>query len=155
MSIPAISVRPAEARDEPAFLEMWWDFVATAPGEPGNHTMGETNWKRIMNAASGLQCIVAVDGDGTLLGFTLFLAFPFTWSRGDACYLQDIFVRGEARGKGVAQAMIEHLRQLGMKAGWFKIFWMTQPDNYAAQRVYEKVAKRMDYLRYDLNVGEP
>ncbi len=155
MSIPAPHVRPAEAQDGPAFLDMWQDFVSTAPDEPGNHTMGEKNWERIMDPATGLQCIVAVDGDGLPLGFTLFLAFPFTWSRGDACYLQDIFVRADARGKGVAQAMIEHLRQLGLKAGWFKIFWMTQPDNFAAQRLYDKVAKRMDYLRYDLNVGAP
>jgi GNAT superfamily N-acetyltransferase len=155
VSIPATHVRPAEAQDRPAFLEMWQDFVSLAPDEPGNHSMGEKNWERIMDAATGLQCIVACDGDGTALGFTLFLAFPFTWSRGDACYLQDIFVRAEARGKGVAQAMIEHLRQLGLEAGWFKIFWMTQPDNFAAQRLYDKVARRMDYLRYDLNVGAP
>ena len=32
---------------------------------------------------------------------------------------------------------------------------MTQPDNLTAQRLYERVAKRMDYLRYDLNICEP
>jgi GNAT superfamily N-acetyltransferase len=155
MSTSTIEVRPAKAEDEPAFLEMWRDFVSTAPDEPGNHTMGEKNWERVMDTTRGLQCIVAVDSGGAPVGFTLFLTFPFTWSRGDACYLQDIFVRNEARGKGAARAMIEHLRQLGLEAGWFKIFWMTQPDNHAAQRLYEKVAKRMDYLRYDLNVTEP
>lgn len=141
--------------DEAAFLDMWRDFVSSAPGEPGNHEMGAKNWERVMDSANGLQCVVAADVDGAPIGFALFLAFPFTWSRGDACYLQDIFVCSQARGKGVAQAMIEHLRQLGLKAGWFKIFWMTQPDNHAAQHVYEKVARRMNYLRYDLNVNEP
>jgi GNAT superfamily N-acetyltransferase len=155
MSIPAIRIRSATDEDEPAFLDMWRDFVSLAPDEPGNRSMGELNWTRIMDPQHGLQCIVAVDSGNAPFGFTLFLAFPFTWSRGDACYLQDIFVRAEARGKGGAQAMIEHLRQLGLKAGWFKIFWMTQPDNFAAQRLYDKVAKRMNYLRYDLNVGAP
>lgn len=155
MSVTEVRVRPAEARDEAAFLAMWRDFVALAPDEPGNHSMGARNWRRLADPDNPLQGVVAVDGDDAPVGFTLFLAFPFTWSRGDACYLQDIFVRTEARGRGVAQAMIEHLRQLGLAAGWFKIFWMTQPDNVAAQRLYDKVAKRMDYLRYDLNVGEP
>ncbi|MGE3875926.1 MAG: N-acetyltransferase family protein [Parvibaculaceae bacterium] len=155
MSAPAIHIRPAALEDKAAFLEMWRDFVALAPGEPGNHMMGENNWARIADTVNPLQCIIATDDRGRQLGFTLFLTFPFTWARGDACYLQDIFVRAEARGRGVAQAMIEHLRQLGLEAGWFKIFWMTQPDNVMAQRVYDKVAKRMDYVRYDLNVCEP
>jgi ribosomal protein S18 acetylase RimI-like enzyme len=133
---------------------MWQDFVSLAPGEPGNHAMGERNWERIMSPASGLRCIVAVDAQNIPVGFTFFLAFPFTWSKGDACYLQDIYVVAESRGQGVALAMIDHLRQIGLDAGWFKIFWMTQSDNYPAQRLYEKVAKRMDYVRYDLHVCE-
>jgi GNAT superfamily N-acetyltransferase len=155
MSVSAIRIRPYLPEDKAEFLEMWRDFVALAPDEPGNHTMGETNWARITDAGNPLQCIIAVDGNGAIVGFTLFLTFPFTWSRGDACYLQDIFVRAEARGKGAAQAMIDHLRQLGRDDGWFKIFWMTQPDNLTAQRVYDKVAKRMDYVRYDLNITAP
>lgn len=155
MTVSAISVRPAQAEDRATFLNMWRDFVSLAPGEPGNHTMGERNWGRIMDPASGLRCIVAVDAQDVPTGFTLFLAFPFTWSNGDACYLQDIYVVAESRGQGIAQAMIAHLRQVGLEAGWFKIFWMTQSDNHAAQRVYDKVAKRMDYLRYDLNVCDP
>ncbi|WP_119274099.1 GNAT family N-acetyltransferase [Taklimakanibacter deserti] len=155
MSSKPLIIRPAEAHDRDAFLEMWRDFVSLAPDEPGNHQMGETNWRRIMDPDHGLECIVALGDDGAPAGFTLFLPLAFTWSTGDACYLQDIYVRPESRGSGIAQAMIEHLRQLGLKAGWFKIFWMTQADNIAAQRVYDKVAKRMDYLRYDLNVCAP
>lgn len=155
MSSTTFTIRKAEAHDRDAFLEMWRDFVSLIPDEPGNHQMGETNWNRIMDPDHDLQCIVAAGDDGRPQGFTLFLAFAFTWSTGDACYLQDIYVQPQNRGKGIAQAMIEHLRQLGQEAGWFKIFWMTQADNTAAQRVYDKVAKRMDYWRYDLDVSAP
>lgn len=148
-------VRPAMPKDREAFLQMWKDFVALAPDEPGNHHMGAINWDRIMDSGNGLQCLVATNPEGALLGFTLYLAFPFTWSRGDACYLQDLFVKDEARGQGVGRAIIEKLREIGSTAGWFKIFWMTQNDNHTAQRLYDKIAQRMDYLRYDLNVGEP
>lgn len=149
------AVRAAEAKDRDAFLAMWREFVALAPDEPGNHAMGELNWHRIMDPGSGLRCLIACSPEGVPVGFTLYLTFPFTWSRGDACYLQDIFVDAGQRGKGVAQAMIAELRVIGEAAGWYKIFWMTQPDNHAAQRLYEKVARRMDYLRYDLVVGRP
>lgn len=155
MTTPAVTIRPALPKDRAAFLDMWRDFVASAPGEPGNHEMGERNWDRVADTASGLRCIVAVDADDVPQGFTLFLTFPFTWSKGDACYLQDIFVKAESRGNGAARAMISHLEQLGRDAGWFKIFWMTQPDNFTAQRLYDRIAQRMDYLRYDLNISEP
>lgn len=151
----AVHVRPAQTEDRHAFLEMWADFVALAPSEPGDRSMGDRNWARILDADTPLECIVAVDAHGTQLGFVLFLAFPFTWSNGDVCYLQDIYVRAESRGKGVAQAMIDHLHAIGQEAGWFKIFWMTQSDNYPAQRLYEKVAERKDYIRYDLVVRTP
>lgn len=147
-------VRAAEPADRDAFLEMWRDFVALAPDEPGNHKMGELNWSRILDSGNGLTCLLAVDTHDSPLGFTLYFAFPFTWSRGDACYLQDIYVRSGHRGKGVAQAMIGQLTEIGRERGWYKIFWMTQSDNFAAQHLYDKVAKRVDYLRYDLAISE-
>jgi GNAT superfamily N-acetyltransferase len=149
-----VFVRPMRATDREAFLAMWTDFVALAPGEPGNHEMGDVNWSRIDDEAHALKGLVAVDHADTPLGFTLYLSFPFTWSRGDVCYLQDIYVRPEARGRGVARAMIARLGELGREAGWFKIFWMTQGDNLTAQRLYDKVAERKDYVRYDLVVGD-
>ena len=150
-----IELRDVRASDREAFLEMWADFVSLAPDEPGNHGMGELNWSRMIDPAHALRGLVAVDDAGRPVGFTLYLPFAFTWSRGDVCYLQDIYVRAEARGKGIAPAMIADLEARGRAAGWFKVFWMTQSDNFAAQRVYDKVAERKDYIRYDLNVCDP
>jgi GNAT superfamily N-acetyltransferase len=155
MTAISTTVRKATPGDRDGFLEMWADFVAMIPGEPGNHTMGQLNWERAIDPAHPLDCILAVDADGRAHGFTLYLAFPFTWSTGDVCYLQDIYVRGESRGNGIAQQLIAHLKSIGETEGWFKIFWMTQHDNAPAQRVYDKVAKRMDYIRYDLTISEP
>ncbi|MBL8583725.1 MAG: GNAT family N-acetyltransferase [Rhizobiaceae bacterium] len=149
-------IRDVQAEDREAFLDMWADFVSLAPDEPGNHgVMGELNWSRMIDPAHALKALIATDENGAAVGFTLYLPFAFTWARGDVCYLQDIYVRAQARGKGIAQAMIAELEKRGRDAGWFKVFWMTQADNFTAQRVYDKVAKRMDYLRYDLNVCEP
>ncbi|PSJ54214.1 GNAT family N-acetyltransferase [Kumtagia ephedrae] len=150
-----VMVREPRAEDRDAFLAMWEDFVALAPSEPGNHAMGPLNWERIMGTEHALQCLLAADADDRPRAFVLFLAFPFTWSRGDVCYLQDIYVCPEARGRGMAQALIARVAEIGRARGWFKIFWMTQSDNFAAQRLYDKVAERKDYIRYDLNLRAP
>lgn len=148
-------VRPARPEDRDAFLAMWEAFVATDPDEPGNPRMGAVNWGRVTDEACAMGCLIAEDAVGVAQGFLLHLSFPFTWSRGDICYLQDLFVRAEARGQGHARALIAALEQMGQAKGWYKIFWMTQAHNAAAQRLYDRVGIRRDYIRYDLITGDP
>ena len=81
-----VSIRPFEAADLSGFVSMWQAFTATAPDEPGNPDMGALNFERVQSGPA-LRGIVAVDAQGALLGFTLFLSFPFTWARGEVCYL--------------------------------------------------------------------
>ncbi|GAB5468079.1 MAG: GNAT family N-acetyltransferase [Rhodospirillales bacterium] len=147
------TVRPASAEDRDAFLALWEQFVASQPDEAGDRQMGATNWARILDPDCALGCLLALDEAGRLVGFQLHLAFPFTWSQRDACYLQDLFVTEAARGRGHARALIEALAALGRERGWFKIFWMTQHDNLTAQRLYDKVAVKCDYIRYDLAIS--
>jgi GNAT superfamily N-acetyltransferase len=142
-------IRPAGPDDREAFLAMWDDFVATDPTEPGDRGLGQLNWDRITDSANPLSCLIA-EAEGEQVGFVLYLAFPFTWSRGDICYLEDIFVRPESRGAGHAARLIEALAAMGREKGWYKIFWMTQAHNVSAQRLYDRLALRRDYIRYDL-----
>ena len=134
------------------FLAMWDDFVATDPNEPGNRAMGPANWARIESGT--LHALIATDAGGNVQGFLLYNAFPFTWSTGDVAYLQDLYVCAKARGQGLARALIEALADIGRTKGWFKIFWMTQAHNVSAQSLYDKVAIKRDYIRYDLPLGE-
>ena len=145
-------IRPAAAPDRDAFLAMWDDFVATDPNEPGNRAMGPANWARIGNGT--LHALIAAEG-GERVGFLLYNTFPFTWSKGDACYLQDLYVAPAWRGQGHAAALIDGLAGIGRQRGWYKIFWMTQAHNAQAQRLYDRVGMRRDYIRYDLPLAEP
>lgn len=151
MADTASRVRDIAATDRKAFLEMWADFASLAPDEPGDPEMGTRNWDRVIDPRCPLSCLV-VDGDSEPQGFALYLAFPFTWSAGEACYLEDLYVRPEARGRGLARAMIERLGEIGREKGWFKVFWMTQSDNRTAQRLYDRMAARSDHIRYDMFV---
>ena len=155
MTADGKAVREARAEDRAAFLAMWEDFVALDPGEPGNREMGELNWSRVMDPTHSLQGLIAVDENDVPRGFVLFLTLPFTWSTGDICYLQDLYVDPHARGSGLARKIIDALTAIGREKGWFKIFWMTQDHNVAAQRFYDKFAERKDYVRYDLTIGPP
>lgn len=155
MSDSELTVRYAIEADRKDWVAMWRKFLHDKPDEPGDRTTEEINWSRVMNPSNPLRCLIGVDADGKKVGFILFVVFPFTWSVLDVCYLEDLFVAPEARRKGYAKALIEALAEVGRKENWFKIFWMTEADNKPAQKLYNVVAQRMDYLRYDLNLRTP
>ncbi len=58
----------------------------------------------------------------------------------------------EARGRGVGRALIEALADRGRNEGWLRLYWQTARDNETAQKLYDKLAARTDWLRYDLDL---
>ena len=145
-------VRLARKEDQQIFLDMWDEFVSTDPDEPGDRNMGRVNWDRLNDPEGALRGLMAVNAQDCPVGFLLYLSFPFTWSNANVCYLQDIFVRPQERGRGLAAAMIRQLEAIGRQENWFKIFWMTQKHNVSAQRLYDRIGLKRDYIRYDLMI---
>jgi len=149
MSDYAGTVRPAAAGDEAAFLEMWSDFVQVAT-EPCPPEAAEVAFHRVLDPANTLGCLIALSREGKQVGFALYVTHPYSWSTRDVCYLLDLYVRPEARGRGHGRALLDELSRIGREAGWLRINWMTQPDNALAHSLYDKVAERCPLVRYDL-----
>jgi len=86
--------------------------------------------------------------DGRLVGIAHYLFHAQTWSP-DCCYLQDLFTAEEARGKGVATALIETVAEEARKRGAIKYYWLTREDNREARALYDRIAVWKGFLRYD------
>src|SRR6476660_243965 len=52
---------------------------------------------------------VIAEIDGTPVGFAVFFASYSTWEAAPGLYLEDLFVRPEARGKGLGRLLLEYL----------------------------------------------
>jgi GNAT superfamily N-acetyltransferase len=68
-------------------------------------------------------------------------------------YLEDLFVAPEARGRGIADALIQacarRCRELGMPA----MEWLTAPDNKRAQEVYDRTGATSEtFVEYELEL---
>ena len=50
-------------------------------------------------------------------------------------------------------AVFGRLCDEGRRAGWLKIYWMTQEDNVAARKLYDAIAVRSPLVRYDLQLA--
>jgi GNAT superfamily N-acetyltransferase len=81
-------------------------------------------------------------------GFTISVLHPGSWALTPACYLEDLFVDPEARGRGLGRALIEDLIGLARDNGWSRIYWHTRQSNAAARRLYGQFAEADDFVRY-------
>jgi GNAT superfamily N-acetyltransferase len=75
---------------------------------------------------------------------------PRAWSLRPVCYLEDLFVATAARGEGAGRALIEALVTLGREHGWRRVYWHAHENNERARTLYDRLAKRTDYVRYDI-----
>ena len=67
--------------------------------------------------------------------------------------MNDLFVAPEARGTGLAAALIEACRAECNARGAGKLTWQTAPDNAAAMKLYDRVgARREQWVDYWLPV---
>jgi GNAT superfamily N-acetyltransferase len=102
----------------------------------------------------GLQ-LIARDADGRAVGFaTIF----WTWSTLSADRLgvmNDLFVSSDARGGGVADALIAACADQCRERGVPELAWQTAHTNERARAVYERVGATRDerWLDYSLSVA--
>jgi GNAT superfamily N-acetyltransferase len=151
-----VVVRPVTAADRWPWLDLWGQYCAFYGAEVPERAT-QTTWERIVAREGPVVGLVAEAGDsGAFVGFAHYVLHPFTWGDRLACYLEDLFVRPDARGAGIGGALMQHLFNLGIANGWARVYWMTQKKNAAARRLYDRFAAADDFVRYTVNLdGSP
>jgi GNAT superfamily N-acetyltransferase len=109
-------------------------------------------WSWITEETHGLSALVAQDEDGTLVGLAHYRTFARPLAGGTGIYIDDLFVTPDARGNGVATALIERVTEIARAQRSGIVRWVTAPDNDEAQVLYDKVAERTNWVTYDLTV---
>jgi GNAT superfamily N-acetyltransferase len=104
-------------------------------------------WSRLHDAAEPMFVLGAYI-DGRLLGIVHYLFHRSCWTIGNYCYLQDLFVAEEARGRGLGRALIEAVYAAARAEGASRVYWLTHETNHAAQALYDKVAERPGFIQY-------
>ena len=105
----------------------------------------ESTWSRLVTEGSGIDALVA-EVDGAVVGFAHYRSHPDTFSTGRDWFLDDLYTAPEARGRGVATALIDHLKQLADGT----LRWITAESNTTAQSVYDKLATRTTWVTYEV-----
>jgi len=92
---------------------------------------------------------LVAEEEGALLGLVHYVFHPNLWREEGVCYLQDLFTAPEARGKGVGRALIEAVYAAADAKGVPNVYWLTADDNYAGRMLYDRVAVKSPFIRYN------
>ncbi|WP_341701826.1 GNAT family N-acetyltransferase [Ferrovibrio sp.] len=146
-----IVIRPVAAGDRAAWEKLWHGYLAfyekTIPQAATDHT-----WQRLFDPAGAVEGLLAVDADGAALGLVQYLHHASTWSVGGNVYLQDLFVVPEARGRRIGRRLIAAVTDISKQKGAAVLYWQTEEFNGPARRLYERVAKRAPFVRYNIEL---
>ncbi len=140
-------IREAHAADRAQWDELWAGYLSFYESTLAADVT-DTTWRRLLNSAEPMQALVAEDDNGALIGFTHVVFHRGTWSIGDFCYLEDLFVAPTARNRGVARALIEAVYDLADQRGAGRVYWLTHESNATARKLYDQVARNLGFIQY-------
>ena len=149
-----ISVRPALSEDRSTWRQLWRDYCAVFDAIVSDEVT-EGLWQRILAPDAVIGCLLACRGGNDPIGFANYVLHPHTWSLQPVCYLEDMFVLPEARGCGAGRVLIEGLVALGKQQSWRRIYGHTHETNYRARALYDRLSRKTDYVRYDIEPWQP
>ena len=98
--------------------------------------------------------IFVVKNNQKYLGFTQLYPTFSSISMKRAWILNDLFVDLEARKQGIGEMLIHKAKDYAIETGAKSIGLETAPDNYAAQRLYEKngYVRDSQFYHYELSL---
>ncbi len=80
--------------------------------------------------------------DDEPVGFALFFPNFSTWTGKRGLFLEDLYVRPEARRHGVGRALMAALARLAADRGWYRIEWIVLDWNAPARAFYQGLGAR-------------
>jgi GNAT superfamily N-acetyltransferase len=141
-----IIIKPVGANERAAWEPLWNGYLAfyEATLAPGT---SDVAWARFHDPNEPMFVLGAYV-DGQLTGIVHYLFHRSTWTPGNYCYLQDLFVDDSARGLGLGRALIEAVYEKAKAAGASRVHWLTQNGNAQARILYDQVADNPGFMQY-------
>jgi len=143
----SITVRPLAPADRALWDGLWrayLDFYKTElPAD-----IYDLKFARMLNPDPRDGFGLVAVRDGRLVGLVHYIFHVHGWRAEDVVYLQDLFTHPDVRGMGAGRMLIEAVYSAADAAGCPTVYWNTQHFNEAGRRLYDKVATKTDFIKY-------
>jgi GNAT superfamily N-acetyltransferase len=147
-----VTVRQIDIQDKTPWKELYVAYLKFYESEPVESST-ELLWNRLTKGERAVQGLVAVS-NGEVVGIAHFHYQLSTWTNTFHCYLEDLYVKEVERGRGAATALISEVKKLAVEQKCSELFWITRESNHVARKLYDKVAKQSDFVRYEILLEE-
>lgn len=142
-----LTIRPIVPEDRTVWGDLWQSYLAfyetTLP-----EAVFDSTFSRLLSAEDHeFSGFLAIEDDAAV-GLVHYLFHRHAWKIEDVCYLQDLYVRDEARASGAATALIDAVYQAADAKGAPSVYWLTQEFNAGARRLYDRIGSKTPFIRY-------
>jgi len=144
--MPFTEIKAVESYHFDSWLPLWKNYQRFYEVDIPESVTRET-WSRFLEPVEPMEAAMAMKGEQAL-GFVHLLYHRSTWTKGDYCYIQDLFVAGDSRGGGVGRALIEHVYAEARSRGAPCVYWTTHESNRDAMQLYDRIADRSPFIQY-------
>ena len=124
--------------DVPTILSLIRD-LAEYERAPNEVVVTEEGLREVLfGARPAAEVVLALEGKMPV-GFAVFFHNFSTWLGRAGLYLEDLFVRPDARGKGYGRALLVHLARVAQERGCGRMEWAVLDWNEPAIQFYKKL----------------
>jgi len=142
----SVQIRLVTPDDFDAWLPLWQGYQAFYRVDIADAVTRNT-WSRLLDPAEPMNAALALH-NGRAIGMVHWIYHRSTWTDGDYCYLQDLFVAPDVRGTGAGRALIEHVYADARRHQASRVYWLTHESNETAMKLYDRIADRPGFVQY-------
>ncbi|MBV1700979.1 MAG: GNAT family N-acetyltransferase [Hyphomicrobiales bacterium] len=129
------------------WLPLWQGYLAFYKANVAADTT-QNSFARLTGGDEPMGGFILRDETGHAQGIVHWIMHRSTWTQGDYCYLQDLFVADSGRGKGAGRALIEAVAAKAIAHDCSRVYWLTHETNLDAIALYNKVASRSGFIQF-------
>ena len=143
-----MKIRPLAKADNEEWRALWVSYLEFYETSLKANVIDESFSRFIDNNQTRQNALVAESTD-ELVGLVHYIFHLDTWAIQEVCYLQDLFVIPQNRGKKIGQLLIESVYERADKYGAPSVYWLTQEFNVPARKLYDRMADLTPFRHYE------
>lgn len=136
--MPRTEIRPATRQDVPVILSFIREL---AEYEKLSHEVcaTEDQLRASLFGERPVAEVLLASVDAEPVGFAVFFPSYSTFLGRPGLYLEDLFIRPEARGCGLGRELLEYLARLTIERGWGRMEWRVLDWNEPSIAFYKRL----------------